>query len=102
VAGCAGGWQVKNITQSKHPETARRELIDAKDERNQAIRFRAGSKVFEITLAFSYLTLLIYSFVTGTSPSEASFDLFWWFMVVMTVGPSVLYGVLLARYQNRF
>jgi uncharacterized membrane protein len=99
LAGGAGGTLVKYLTARRYAEAAREVKLEQTDERRRMIRAQAGSKTFEITIAFSCLALLVYSF---TSAHSTQFDPLWAYLAFMVVAPLAVYIAFLIHYDRRF
>ena len=99
--GCATGVLTKYIMLRRNPDVAKRVLTEESDERNRAIRYRSGSKAFEIALLTSSIILIIYS-MTGNGASRTQPDLLWYVLALQVALPLSVYIINLIRYQSRF
>lgn len=98
-----GGWGLvslnKNLLTFRDPRAARRLAIEAQDERSLSIRNKAGYESFVFALVISAVGLLIYSVL---SQDQKGFDLLWWYLAFLVVGPGVFYVVRLISFHQKF
>ena len=100
ATGVAIGVLVKYITLKRNPDVAKRVLAEESDERNQAIRDRAGSRGFEAAIGISALALIIYSAV-NIQAVQPDPDPLWWLLAFLVFIPLSVYVYFLVRYQAR-
>lgn len=97
------GWGLISLSRRlaalKDPQAVRRLEIEERDERSLAIRDRAGYGAYMFTAIASAVGLIIYSGLTQDRPG---FDLMWWYLAFLVVGPGVYYVIALVRLRDRY
>lgn len=100
LAACvAMGQLIQSLTLRRHPEALKRAEAEEADERNIAIRNRAGRLAFLVSSGLCAMTLLVYSYASAGSGD--GFDLLWWALAGLTVLPIGVYAAALATFQQR-
>ncbi|GEM_PF-1818439 len=102
IAGLGVGQLVKYAPARVSAQTAKRIMIEDQDERLQTIRLRAGNKAFEITSAVSCIGLIVYSSLNVQGESASLYDGMWYYLVFLFLLSVGVYGISLARYQNKY
>jgi hypothetical protein len=85
--GWGGIYFSRHLMARRNPETARRLLAEERDERNVAIRHRAGYYAFLFYFLSSGFALVIYSAMTRGQDVNG----LWVYMALMTILPPVFY-----------
>ena len=93
LTGIGIGHLVYYVTAMKDARSAKRLIVEEKDERNVLIRARAGNRAFLVSTALAFAGLMWVSFAGNGSLPELSGDTLWNFLVAVVVIPFVVYIV---------
>ncbi len=97
LLGWGGIYIARYLSASRDPEMARRTIVEDLDERNIAIRNRAGYAAFLFTTLAGSFALVIYSAMTRGQSADA----LWIYMAFMVIAPSAFFvGYLIWLRKN--
>lgn len=97
------GWGLISLSRGlaalKDPQAARRMAIEEQDERNLAIRDRAGYGAYIFSAVAAAVGLIVYSWLSRDQPG---FDPLWWYLAFLVIAPGLYYVIALVRLREQF
>lgn len=100
LLGVGTAYLVRYSTARHDPQAAGRLASEARDERMQGIRARAGNRAYWVSAAIIYAGLMWVSFSANGSLPALSADGLWYFLAAAVVIPFGVYAASLAYDQN--
>lgn len=100
LLGVSVSYLVRYRTARRSPQAAARLISEERDERNQLIRARAGSRAYWCSAILTYALLMWISFASNGSLPMLSADALWYALAGLVILPFVLYAVSLVYDQQ--
>lgn len=94
-----GIWNlIQHLRYQKHPDIAKRAMVESTDERQLLIKSRSGNNAFKVGVTATYLALLF----AGATEDSISSDLAWWVLAGIVVLTLIVYIVSIIRYEKMY
>lgn len=100
LLGIAVSYLVRYWTARRSPQAAARMMSEERDERNQLIRGRAGSRAYWCSAILAYALLMWVSFASNGSLPALSEDALWYVLAGLVILPFGVYAASLAYDQQ--
>lgn len=100
LLGLGISYLVRSQSARRDPQAAGRALREERDERNQMIRARAGSRAYWTSAALGYALLMWVSFASNGSLPVLSEDALWYTLAGVVVLPFIVFLASLVYDQQ--